>query len=188
MHNLCFSFLLGITAVPKEIENNAYAKFWGANKVHYGKCGSGVLTINDRMTPAHANDIWRLHSQKQHGLTDRRPVTSRLNWPFRSIIRVKIPSTDVPSTHFDAVDGYRTGCQNVSHCQQYWSLIQDTQTNITIPPSYEMTPVYIPWDKETFVATFFPTFHSYRVLISWVNKGLCYLNLSGITKFKYDRK
>ena len=38
-----FSFLLGITAVPREIENNAYRKFWGANKVHYGKCGSGVL-------------------------------------------------------------------------------------------------------------------------------------------------
>ena len=40
---ICFSFLLGITADPKELENNAYAKFWGANKVHYGKCGSGVL-------------------------------------------------------------------------------------------------------------------------------------------------
>ena len=37
LHNLCFSFLLGITAVPREIENNAYAKFWGANKVHYGR-------------------------------------------------------------------------------------------------------------------------------------------------------
>ena len=36
MHLFCFSFLLGgITAVPREIENNAYAKFWGANKVHY---------------------------------------------------------------------------------------------------------------------------------------------------------
>ena len=30
-HSLCFSFLLGITAVPREIENNAYAKFWGGN-------------------------------------------------------------------------------------------------------------------------------------------------------------
>ena len=29
LHNLCFSFLLGITAVPREIENNAYAKFGG---------------------------------------------------------------------------------------------------------------------------------------------------------------
>ena len=29
LHNLCFSFLLGITAVQREIGNNAYAKFWG---------------------------------------------------------------------------------------------------------------------------------------------------------------
>ena len=42
LHNLCFSYLLGITAVPREIENNAYAKFWGANKMHYGRCASGV--------------------------------------------------------------------------------------------------------------------------------------------------
>ena len=26
LHNLCFSFLLGITAVPREIENSAHAK------------------------------------------------------------------------------------------------------------------------------------------------------------------
>ena len=29
-------FLLGITVVPREIEDNAYAQFWGANKVHWG--------------------------------------------------------------------------------------------------------------------------------------------------------
>ena len=29
LHNLCFSFLLGITAVPKEIKNSGYAKCWG---------------------------------------------------------------------------------------------------------------------------------------------------------------
>ena len=29
LHNLCFLFLLGITAVPREIESNAYAKYWG---------------------------------------------------------------------------------------------------------------------------------------------------------------
>ena len=28
MHNLCFSFLPAIKAVPREIENNAYAKFF----------------------------------------------------------------------------------------------------------------------------------------------------------------
>ena len=42
LHNLCFSFLLGITAIPREIENNAYTKFWGANKVHFGRHASGV--------------------------------------------------------------------------------------------------------------------------------------------------
>ena len=41
---------LGITAVPREIENKACAKFggWGgggagANKVHYGSCASSVF-------------------------------------------------------------------------------------------------------------------------------------------------
>ena len=28
--------------VTQAIENNAYAKFWVANKVHYGRCASGV--------------------------------------------------------------------------------------------------------------------------------------------------
>ena len=32
LHNLCCSFLLGITAVPREIENNAYAKFGGGGE------------------------------------------------------------------------------------------------------------------------------------------------------------
>ena len=40
LHNLCFSFLLGITAVPRKIQNNAYAKFWGENKVYYGRSAS----------------------------------------------------------------------------------------------------------------------------------------------------
>ena len=32
LHNLCFSFLLGITALPREIENNASIKFRGKKK------------------------------------------------------------------------------------------------------------------------------------------------------------
>ena len=44
LHNLCSSFPLGITVVPREIENNAYEKFWDANKMHYGRCASGVST------------------------------------------------------------------------------------------------------------------------------------------------
>ena len=34
-------FLLGITVVPKEIEDNGYAKFGGLRKVHYGPCENG---------------------------------------------------------------------------------------------------------------------------------------------------
>ena len=42
----CITFLfLGITSVLREIENNACAKFLGANKVHYGTRGSGLLTL-----------------------------------------------------------------------------------------------------------------------------------------------
>ena len=41
LHNLCFSYLLGITAVPRENENNDYVKSWGANKVHWGRCARG---------------------------------------------------------------------------------------------------------------------------------------------------
>ena len=32
LHNLCFSFLMGIATFPREIENNAYAKFFGGGK------------------------------------------------------------------------------------------------------------------------------------------------------------
>ena len=51
MHNIRFSFLLGITAVPRKIENNFVVKVGagggggGASKVHYGKCGSGECPI-----------------------------------------------------------------------------------------------------------------------------------------------
>ena len=50
LHTLCFSFLLGITAVPREIENYAYAKFLEANKVHYGRCASGELRLFASLT------------------------------------------------------------------------------------------------------------------------------------------
>ena len=41
LHNLCFKFLLGITVVPREIEDHAYAKLWGANNVYYGRWANG---------------------------------------------------------------------------------------------------------------------------------------------------
>ena len=48
---LCFSFLLGITAVPRETVNKAcLSKIWeggggGANKVHCGRCASSVYFL-----------------------------------------------------------------------------------------------------------------------------------------------
>ena len=38
LRNHCFQFLLGITVVPREIENNGYVKFGGLNRVNYGLC------------------------------------------------------------------------------------------------------------------------------------------------------
>ena len=40
----CISFVFHFSWVlqPRGIKTNAYAKFWGANKVHHWKCGSGV--------------------------------------------------------------------------------------------------------------------------------------------------
>ena len=32
LHNHCFEFLLGITVVPREIEDNGYAKLWGKTR------------------------------------------------------------------------------------------------------------------------------------------------------------
>ena len=52
-----------------------------------------VLHINDCLIQTigeskGTNDM-SLHSQKHHGLNERRPITSRLNQPIRSITRVK---------------------------------------------------------------------------------------------------
>ena len=52
LHNLCFSFLLGITAVPRENENNTYAKFCGANKEQYGSLCKWRIEGN-RFNPWH---------------------------------------------------------------------------------------------------------------------------------------
>ena len=44
-NKLCLLFLLGIRVVPREIKDNAYAKFWGANKVYFGRCANGPLSL-----------------------------------------------------------------------------------------------------------------------------------------------
>ena len=61
MHLICppkfcltfvFSFLLGITAVPREIENNAYAILWEASKVRYVENVKNVEMANERVQHA----------------------------------------------------------------------------------------------------------------------------------------
>ena len=42
----CFKFFLGRLHVPGEIENNAYAKDLGANKVYYGQYGNGEFILD----------------------------------------------------------------------------------------------------------------------------------------------
>ena len=41
LHTHCFQLLQGNTVVPREIEDNGYAKFCGVNKLHYGLCENG---------------------------------------------------------------------------------------------------------------------------------------------------
>ena len=36
LHKHCLQFLLAVKMAPRETENNAYAKFWGEKKEHYG--------------------------------------------------------------------------------------------------------------------------------------------------------
>ena len=36
LHKHCLQFLLGITVIPREIEDNGHKKFWGVKKTHYG--------------------------------------------------------------------------------------------------------------------------------------------------------
>ena len=47
LHKHCFQFLLGLTLVPKENENNAYAKFGGTNKEYYGIFRSGLWKLKN---------------------------------------------------------------------------------------------------------------------------------------------
>ena len=66
------------------------------------------------------NGITSLYSQWHHGLTDRRPMTSRLDLPIMSITEFNTISWR-DTTHFDPEDDYRGGCRNVSHFQQQQS-------------------------------------------------------------------
>ena len=39
-----FCIRIALAVIPRRNDKQTYARFWGANKVHYAKCGSGILT------------------------------------------------------------------------------------------------------------------------------------------------
>ena len=51
LHIHCFQFLLGITVVPREIQDDDYAKLWGVNKMHYGLCANGEYSLLRDVSP-----------------------------------------------------------------------------------------------------------------------------------------
>jgi len=55
LHRRCLHFLLGLTMVPRENKDNAYAKFWRKNKEYYGIFESGPLTNN----PCNSNGAFK---------------------------------------------------------------------------------------------------------------------------------
>ena len=63
LHNHCFQFPLGITVIPREIEDNAYAKFWGVHRVHYGlgENGQYQLLIHPMTGQLWRFEIWHFH-------------------------------------------------------------------------------------------------------------------------------
>ena len=52
LHNLSFLFLLGITVVPREMKDNACAKFWGTTR-----CIIDVKKVNGLLPDVTVNDL-----------------------------------------------------------------------------------------------------------------------------------
>ena len=103
------------------------------------------------------NDITSLHSQYHHSLTDRRTMTSRLNWLIRSIQRELNTINWRETTHFDSEDVYRTGTllkrQSLStttvlpvlenlRCLKKTYLTYYAQKSISIAPTLGCSPQY----------------------------------------------
>ena len=63
LHNHCFQFPLGITVIPRETEDNGYAKFWGVKRVHYGlgENGQYQLLIHPMTGQLWRFEIWHFH-------------------------------------------------------------------------------------------------------------------------------
>ena len=79
------------------------------------------------------NDITSLHSQYHYGLTDRRPTTSRLNWPISSITRVQYHQLTTAEVIEASVTVNNSPTQDYVHPDDH------------AQPTYEITPGFKPF-------------------------------------------
>ena len=79
------------------------------------------------------NDITSLHSQYHYGLTDRRPTTSRLNWPISSITRVQYHQLTTEEVIEASVTVNNSPTQDYVHPDDH------------AQPTYEITPGFKPF-------------------------------------------
>ena len=71
LHKHCFSFLLGITAVPREIENNAYARFWGEIKCIMGNVQVAYGVACSRLRDSGEKSFSKEKCEKRAGAGER---------------------------------------------------------------------------------------------------------------------
>ena len=83
----------------------------------------------------------------------------------------------IPSTYFNCEDDYHTGCQKISHCQQQQTVLLRTTFTWAghhTQPTYEVTPGFKPFTKNTKLPTLFPLCFSLK-LSYWTTTGAIYL-------------
>ena len=61
---ITFFFLLGVTVLPREMKDRAYAKFWGANKVYYGEYNICVCPCLAAVYCKARNHAWTFFNSK----------------------------------------------------------------------------------------------------------------------------
>ena len=90
LHDHCLQFLLGIAVVPREIEDNDYAKFWGLSKVHYGLCENeelsrfSIITFEEYSSETQG---WSVGS----GITEAKVFKKGRKSPWDAILNEPVP-------------------------------------------------------------------------------------------------
>ena len=87
LYNLCFSFLLGITTVPRETENNTYANFfwrWGVGEGEV-RCIMGNVEVLKARRPWGRG--WRIcwfsvEKRQNGGWTTQNELRGHIHWFF----------------------------------------------------------------------------------------------------------